>query len=287
MTTPYIFSAPRNGSTPVVERLEWLTDVQISRNGTEVRRGRRAYPRYTYTFDIYVASDISRACLQALRTETSFLVPLWPHVFERPDRAASAGIAYSAPQLMQLDHAGARQITAASSITWAAGYDVAAPGVVARYAGSQRSFSHVVPGKVATSSVSFRLENFRESIQPALPNVTGSTIRDITQFTGAGGGLTEQITDNANNFDNGNIDLYESEYRERIYNVSIVLNTRASIVLFRRFLFYMSGRLNLVFWTAPGDTVRRTWRLASDSIDLAYLRPGLATCTLSLKQTSA
>jgi hypothetical protein len=287
MTTPYIFSAPRNGSTPVVERLEWLTDVQTSRNGTEVRRGRRAYPRYTYTFDIYVASDISRACLQALRTETSFLVPLWAHVFERPDRAPSAGIAYSAPQLMQLDHAGARQITNATSITWAAGYDVAAPCIVARYAGSQRSFSHVVPGKVATSSVSFRLENFREAVNTYPPNVTGSTIRDITFLTSAGGGLAEQITDNANNFDNGNIDLYESKYLERIYNVSIVLNTRANIVVFRRLLFWLQGRLNPLFWTAPGDTVRRTWRLASDSVDITYLRPGLATCTLSLKQISA
>lgn len=287
MPTPYNFTAPRNGATPVVEHLEWLTDVRTSRNGTEQRTARRAYPRYTYNFDIYSASDISRACLQALRLETSFLVPLWPHVFERPDTDPTAGIAATSPQVMQLDSAGA---FAASTgpVTWADGYQVAAPCALARYGGAQRALTHVVSGKIATSAVSFRLEDFEEDVA-AYAGAFSLSMPDfplLDPFTSYGGGLAEQVNDNANTSDNGNLDVYESRYIERVYTLNIVLNSRTRILAFRQLMFSLKGRLGVLRWTAPGDTVERSWRLAADAVALSYTRPGYATTTLSLKQLS-
>jgi len=259
--------------------------VQIARNGTEARSDRRAYPRHTYSFEIYATSAIARACLEALRTESTFSVPLWPHVFERPDLASDVAV-YGPASVLQLDQLTGAYAAGSGAFAWDAAYSIAAPLAVARFAGSQRSISHVLAGKIATAQVSFRLEDFRENAGPYW-GPTSSTYEEMVLFdvfTESGGGLAEQINDDSNTFENGHRDLYESRFRERVYTANVVLNTRAKILAFRQMLFLVKGRLTPLRWTAPGDTVERTWRLASDTVELAYTRPSYATCTLSLKQ---
>lgn len=222
--------------------------------------------------------------MAALRTETRFLVPLWPHVFERPEGAPDAGISVISPQVMLLDHAGAFEVQSAP-VLWAGYQDIAAPCAVARYVGEQRSFRHT-PWEVSAGAVAFRLEAFQEVVAayggphsaafPSLPL--------LDSFTVAGGGMTEQIDVDSNVSDNGLLDLYEARYIKRSYTLSIVLNSRAQILQFRRLLFALRGRLNPLRWTAPGDTAEATWRLASDAVELSFLRPGLVTCTLSLTE---
>ena len=282
---PFTFAAPRDGSTPAVEHLEWLTDVQTSRAGTEARRGLRAFPRHMYSFDVYMATIASKYSMQALREETSFLVPLWPHVFERPETGPSAGVSGAGDAaVMLLDHRG-EFAQGVSPVEWAPGYDVAAPCAVARYAGDQRGFQHRT-GRVSTGGVSFRLEGFQEAVA-AYDGPKSSSMPDLfllDPFTGAGDGLAEQIDVNANASDNGLIDLWEARYMQRTYTVNVVLNSRAAIVDFRRLLFALRGRLNPVRWTAPRDVGEKTWRLASDGVELSYLRPGLAKVALSLTE---
>ncbi len=282
MPTPDLFTAPRNGASPASESIEWKTDVQISRNGTEARSQVRAYPRYIYSWDIYSASSISRACLQALRTEDQFTIPLWPHVFERPATDPTAGIAATAPACLQLANDGGSSADTAP-ITWADGYAVAAPCAQARYEGAERSITHVVAGKLATAQVSFRLEDFEEAVA-SYAGATSLSMPLLDPFTGYGGGLAENAVDNQNMRDNGNLDIRESRYKQRIYTLNIVLNSRERIVAFRQLMFALKGRLNPLRWTAPGDSIERTWRLAADSVVLSYLRPGYATTSLSLKQ---
>lgn len=48
------FLWPPNWGASVVERIEWLTDVQQSSNGTEVRRSLRTHPRSSLTYEVIV-----------------------------------------------------------------------------------------------------------------------------------------------------------------------------------------------------------------------------------------
>lgn len=50
MTAPLLNIKP-NTASPLRERLEWLTDIQIARNGTESRFALRAVPRRSFTVE--------------------------------------------------------------------------------------------------------------------------------------------------------------------------------------------------------------------------------------------
>lgn len=287
MPTPFVFSAPRDAKSPVTERLEWLTDIQTSHNGTEaVRYALRAFPRYVYDFTIHVATDASFACLQALREKTSFLVPLWPHAFQTPATAPDAGIAATAPLVLQLDHKGSYGLGSAP-VSISSPYDLAAPVAPAIYAANSRSFSPL-SHNLSTGSVSFRLSPFNEAVAAYSGPMSASfpTLPLLDGWTGTADGLGEQIADVSNSFENNNLDLYESNYLTRTYTVNITLTTRAAVLDFRRLLFKLRGRYGSLRWTSPSDGVERTWRLAADTVDIVYLRPGYATCTLSLFQLS-
>jgi hypothetical protein len=94
----------------------------------------------------------------------------------------------------------------------------------------------------------------------------------------------EQVDINANSHDAGHLDLHEVRYMKRIFTLDLTLTSRAQILDFRRLLFALKGRLNPLKWTAPGEGAETTWRMASDGVELSYLRPSLATCRLSLVQ---
>lgn len=268
----------------MVERLEWRTDVQTSSDGTEHRRGLRAFPRHTYSFDIYAPTALAKASLAALRTESRFLVPLWPHVIERPETGPDAGIAAADPRVLLLDERGGFLETVAP-LVWTPEYGVAAPCAVARHQGTQRGFTHQT-WQVSLGSVSFVLEGFQEVVPPydgaTSPHLPSLPLLDA--FTQAGDGLSEQIDVQEDTFDAGWLPLQETRYTKRTYTLRIVLNTREKVLAFRRLLFALKGRLNPLRWTAPGDDTEKTWRLASDAVDLSYQRPALAMCTLSLTE---
>lgn len=283
MHTPFFFTAPRDASQPITERLEWLTDVQISRNGTETRKAIRSLPRYTYAYSILVTNPVSRACLEALRSETAFVVPLWCHSFEGNVTAPDAALS-DTMQVLALDQQGGYTLEV-PPVAWTGTYSLGAPAALARYAGNQRSFSYRT-GKVSSGSVAFRLESFNEAV-PAYAGPASSSMPDmflLDRFTLTGSSIQEQIDDNANTSDNGLLDVYESRYIKRNYTVTVSLNSRAAILEFRALMFALRGRLNAFRWLAPGDTQEATWRLATDAVEIKYLRPGLASCTLSLTQ---
>jgi hypothetical protein len=284
MPTPFAFPVPRDARTPVIERLEWLTDLQPSMNGVESRRGLRAFPRQTYSFDVIANTPASKTALFSLRSEMSFLVPLWCHVFERPNTVPDAGISTTSPQVMLLDHKGNYSLVT-GPVTWSTGCDLAAPCAPARYTTNSRSFTRVT-GLMDSAKVSFRLDAFKEAVA-VYGGATSSSLAGVPlldPYTATGSALSEQIAVDANDWDNGWLDITEARFIKRNYSVSITLNTRAAILQFRQMLFALRGRLNPLRWTAPGDAVEKTWRLNSDAIELSYLRPGLLKCTLTLTE---
>jgi len=281
-TQPQNFFAHRDASTPCQELLEWLTDVQISRNGTDAARSQlRAYPRQTYSFDVVLPSSADKSALAALRSGDTFVVPLWCHAFQRPDSEPTAGRATALPLIAQLTPGSAGLLLVADAFAWSEGYYIAAPAALGRPVADARSISYITP--VANrASCSFRLVDFREVVSPYTGPISGG-LPTLGPFTGNWTAPAEEITVNANAFDTGHLDLYDVRYLKRGFTLDLTLTSRAQILEFRRLLFALKGRLNPLRWSAPGEA-ESTWRLDSDGVEISYLRPGLATCQLSLVQ---
>lgn len=281
-TTPQNFFAHRDASTPCKELLEWLTDVPIAVNGTDsTRRQLRAFPRHTYSFDIVLPPNADKTSLTGLRTADEFMVPLWCHAFQRPQLLPDAGVTSNAPQIMQLTPQSTGVLCDASAFAWAEGYYLAAPAALGRLVADGRSISYVTSA-MQRSSVSFRLIGFSENVgayEGAL--VDGLPSLDVfTQYWTSPG---EQIDATGETYDAGHIELSDTLYRKRTFTITLTLTSRADILSFRRLLFALKGRLNAFSWTVPGEAPS-TWRLASDGVELSYLRPGLATCQLSVTE---
>jgi len=79
--TLQILTTQPNWTTPVLERLEWRTDIIKSRDGTEQRIKLREHPRHLIEYDFLVARSEYRALqVQLLRWQSSrWLIPLWMH----------------------------------------------------------------------------------------------------------------------------------------------------------------------------------------------------------------
>lgn len=74
-----VWSIPPNWSTPVVERLEWLTDVLGSRSMAEQRRGLRLTPRRFFEFTVNPTDRVRSMLDQWLHrvSGTAFMLPIW------------------------------------------------------------------------------------------------------------------------------------------------------------------------------------------------------------------
>lgn len=285
-TTPYTLCAPRDARSPVVERLEWATDVQVARSGAERRTQLRPYPRHTVSFDVALHTPLAREAMPAIREGALFVVPLWQHVFERGQGAPDAGLVAGLESCLALDHRG-RGEQLGTPLSWPEWADVAAPAALARPVGDSRAITHVVR-RVGTSSLSFQLIDHREAVGPYDgPTAGGLPLLDV--FTETAQGIAESSAISSNFFDTGLIDgLSEIRHVKKGFSLSLTLGSRAQILAFRRLLFSLQGRLKALAWTPPYDEeTLGTFRLAADGVELSYLRPGLATCTLSLTRVSA
>lgn len=271
-----VFNAPRDARQPLSEQLVWSTDVQVARRGAESRRALRAYPRQTISFDVLFSTPSARVSLDLLRTGGEVLVPLWQHAFERPDTVPDAGLA-PLGSVLALTHTGTHRALPRDGFSWPLGFEIAAPAARARILGNQQQLTHV-NGRIAQAKASFQLLSFDEDVTP-YPG--GSLDLDTFRYAFV---ATEQIDTDANEHDTGTQDgLYEARYQKRSFSVAVTLRDRAEIVAFRQFLFAVRGRLSALTWTPPFDSAPpRLWRLASDTVEISYLRPSYATCTLSL-----
>lgn len=271
-----VFNAPRDARQPLTEQLAWSTDVQVARRGAESRRALRAYPRQTISFDVLFSTPSARASLGLLRTGGEVLVPLWQHAFERPSEAPDAGLV-PLGNVLALTHTGAHQTIPLGSFTWPSGFEIAAPAAKARILSNQRQLTHV-NGRIAQAKAAFQLLSFDEDVAPP-----ASGTLDLDAFCYAFVS-NEQLDTDANEHDNGTQDgVYETRYQKRSFSIAVTLRDRAAVVAFRQFLFATQGRLSALTWTPPFDAAPQgLWRLASDTVEISYLRPSYATCTLSL-----
>jgi hypothetical protein len=280
MTTPLNFFAHRDASTPCRELIEFLTDVPISRNGTDIARTQlRAYPRHTYSWDVVLPKTANKTSLTSLRTGEAFIVPLWCHNFERPSLGPSAGIAANSPLVAGLTPGSDWLLTSADAFAWSDEYYIAAPAAIGRPVSDSRSIAYVT-NSIQRMPVSFRLVDFKEVVD-AYTGPTSGGLPLLSPFTANWVEPAEQIDVNASAFDNGHLDLYDMRYSKRTFTLQLTLGSREQIIAFRQLVFALKGRKNPLRWAAPGAD-ESTWRLASDGVEISYLRPGLAKCQLSL-----
>lgn len=76
-----VLTTQPNWTTPVLERLEWKTEVLKSRKGTEQRIKLREHPRHLMEYDFLVYKEEYRALqTQLLRWQgAKWIIPLWMH----------------------------------------------------------------------------------------------------------------------------------------------------------------------------------------------------------------
>lgn len=285
-TPPFLFTAPRDGRSPVVERLAFGTDVQTSRNGTERRTSVRVAPRHVVEFVALLHTEAARASFEALRGGGEVLVPLWQHAFERPETAPTAGLG-AGHGLAGLDHLGGVFDAGTGPVAWADAWSLCAPLARGRFAGDSRSASHVIRS-LATAPLSIQLLGHFEAVAPyAGPTSAGLPLLDVFATTATM--PSEAIALSSNTHDTGFGDgLFELRHTKQTFSTSLTLRTRSEILAFRQLLFQLRGRLNPLRWTPPiAGEAEGTFRLASDETAITYLRPGLATVELQLTSLPA
>lgn len=88
-----VFSFDHSWTEDVIERLTWLTDVMVHRDGSEQRRQPRRYPRRMLEYNVLPTSQLFQTRLENFlwgKSDEAMLVPVWTDA-QRLTTAASSG----------------------------------------------------------------------------------------------------------------------------------------------------------------------------------------------------
>jgi hypothetical protein len=287
MTAPTPFLVPPNGAQPRIERLTRLTSLQVAKNGTEHRRVLSAFPRLTFGASYTLLSHNPESTLFPVRAGVKLLVPNWAHRVDVSggqivlDAGFEAG---SSVRIAVLRSTGVVEqrtvaIPALGQAVSAIPGDVAAAPLIECYlSGDSFDVEYATP-TVRVASLSFDALVHRENpgpwtspLFPQRPDWQSSVI--------------ENNSFSLNRFDAGHLWSQELRYGKRAIRVSVKLMGRQAVLDFRRFIYALQGRAEAFLWQAPMDSNQRSWRLADDAVELQYIKPKLATSTLSFVELS-
>ena len=290
--TPFLLEPAR--SAPRVERLSFGTDVETHRDGSERRAAFRAYPRLALSAQYTFLKGTTEAALEPIREGDTLLVPAWLHQFHAESEGApvaDAGVVLTAgPQpflvramdgtwrVASFGFGSGGQLAGWSSSDW-----LAVPLHTAELSEDSFSLDYTTP-TVRTVSLSFDAAINLEAPEPWPEPLDELTFPQRHNWAT---GLREDVSFRTNRFDAGNVRLREKLYSKRSISVAVLLTDRAAIVEFRRWVYATRGRLNSFTWQSPQDTAPGRWRLASDDIEIQYLKPALASCNLTLIETNS
>lgn len=291
MTTSTPFLLTPDGATPRSERFSFGTDVETHRDGSERRAAFRAYPRLTLSAAYTFLKENTEDALSPLRGGGTLLVPAWPHQFLSTAGAppvADMGVPLTGTQPFLVRATNGTWRTASFGfgaggqlVGWSAADYLAIPLHEAELSEDSFSLDYATP-TVRTVSLSF---DVTENLEAPAPWPDG----DLTfpQRHNWKTGLTDSTSFRTNRFDAGNLRLREKLYSKRTVSIEVLLTGRTAISEFRSWVYATSGRLNSFTWKAPQDPMVKRWRLSSDDVELQYLKPSLATCSLSFTEVAA
>ncbi len=95
-----VFSWPHNWSEDAIERLTWLTNVLVHRDGSEQRRQPRLYPRRMLEYSVLPTSQLLQTRLDNFlwsNSDAAMLVPIWTDAQRLTTAATSGGNTVTVP----------------------------------------------------------------------------------------------------------------------------------------------------------------------------------------------
>ena len=257
-----VLNVQAEGSSGFLERLEWLTEVGKSRDGSEVRVPVRAYPRYRYEYSLPAYDDATRAILGTLRTHSGlWLAPLWPHITAGANRPAVLGTEEKMLSLMadgsMLETTGLPAPEAVETM----------PAALARLTDAPR-LTHK-RDDLAEARVAFVLVNFQEAVGAW----DGATIdgKPVWPFSlDWTDGVEEEVSKDAETVDFGILWEEHVRFTERTHTATVALMGAEELATWRRFLWAVRGQHGEFWMQGPGDAAPTLYRLATDQVETAY-----------------
>lgn len=271
MTTP-IFTPKPDATSSLIERLEWLTNLETARDGTEFARAVRMVPRHRLEFSAYIRSADDKNSISILQAGGQVLLPLWPHV-ERYTGAPTPSRGYG----YRLGHEAAFLTLSGGSLaefsgTYPSGYIL--PAAVARLDSNVQLTR--LTSDLAVARLGFRLVDFSEEIDTdvslALPERHDWTVS-----------VDDTTDETSETFDTATALVVERHYAKRVIKISIMARSFEAVTALRRFFFAVRGRANTFAYALAGEPEQQ-WRLGTDAVEIEYLKTSLARVQLTLIQ---
>ncbi len=286
MTTPIleIYPYSTSNSPLCTETLGWLTDLQISRNGTELRTRIRLIPRRSYSMNVAFNDAIKnpmslRNSVKELQGEQMYF-PLWSFAKTVPYAGSVHG------KDTNLGSSNCLRINDAMS--WSLGPETstgvrivmpACKGLI-----GDISERNDIYGKLTSFTVNFDALNHNE--QPAAypgPFLNSIPVFDF-QYVLLGSESTNEHKKQVRRVEDKNLFVEDYSYSETFHKTEVALVGEEEIQRFRSFLYACEGRLNPFYFKGPFNPELSLYRLSTDDVSITYIDRKLATVQLTFKE---
>ena len=318
MPSPTLFPILADGAAPRVERLEWLTDVQIARNGTEHRRALRALPRWSQSGQLVLLDSYRGGQLDALApllAGSAVLAPAWMHQWSPAVYAPKVRDSVSADALVRRAVSGYNgeqqffMVPGTGALVVETHKIGSADRLLRHPSTGLPSFNSLLYGYcmpalemrcidginaearspgvrvlsltlTATQPLDEAIEAWTDVAPDGLPNAPARLVnwRDAVK---------DATAHSANSFNEGHLWSWSMRYAKRTVSATVSLYSRTDILAFRRWLYALKGRATAFHWQCPLDDAPSLWRLADDAVEIAYTTPSRAECALAMTEVAA
>lgn len=291
---PYqILNYPHDWAYPVVERLEWLTDVARAKDGTERRRAIRAFPRHALDLVLTVGGESRQLLQQSLLSyRGDWLVPQWQNL--APASTAPRGlepngyVVFFSADYSQYQEAQLSVLVIPAAPAWAA-YVV--PAGIARLDSGVQMINH--DGNLASVRMTVSFKGYREEVAAYTGQIDGQGNPVLTLKPERSGPVEATFTLDANRLDHGLAwaDDLRADKTFHNWQHSFVLHQAAQHAYLRQFLWTVRGRAgqfvantdnqDQATWWSPEGPMAFDARLESDAVEIAWTTGSIAELKLT------
>ena len=289
-----LWTTPANWQTPIIERLEWRTDVLLAYDGSEQRIALRQTPRRYFEFGFLVPTLLERQKLEAAISANgsqSWDLPLWTDSTPCTSAISNGAVTVSLDttsrdfvaggKALLLGANGDTQIINISTLT------TTQLNLSSAVSGAWPIETSVVPLRTAYLEPSQQISRFTGSaiygvVRFLCDDISTSPTQSSTQYRGHDvletpsnwmQDLTLDYQRKMQVIDFGVGGIYrddESSLPVLIQSHHFVLDSRQKITDFRQFLYSRRGRLNALW--IPSFMPDLTFvSLSSTALDIAYI----------------
>jgi len=265
-----LWTTPANWSTPIIERLEWRTDVLLAYDGSEQRIALRQTPRRYFEFSFLVPTLLARQKLEAAIASNgsqSWDLPIWT------DSTPCTSAISDSDTVVYVDTVGRDFVAGGKALLLAANGNTLIINI-STFTTTQLNLSSAVVGAWALETAVIPLRTAYLEPSQQVSRFTGSVIYGVARFllddisTHAAATLTQyrsyDVLEIASNWKQDLtldyqrkmqvVDFGNSVYRDDesglptfVQSHMWALDSRQKITDFRKFLYSRRGRLNALW----------------------------------------